>query len=194
MMKRGFTLVEVIVARMLTGVVALLAYGSMQAGFDSSDRISTYRSRAEAEALMRSILIDALRHPAEAPSGGPQSLQVSTVTVDGTTSNVLSFVTRGVIAPLGASSPWIMTVGPSPSGLSLSAKSLEDPSQPAINAVLGSVRRLRVRVLRSTEGAVWEGGWSSQREIPAAIEIAFVDSAGRESAPALLVRMTGEYR
>ncbi len=193
MMKRGFTLVEVIVAMLLTGVVALLAYGSMQAGFDSSDRISAYRSGAEAEALTRSILIDALRHPAEAPSGGPRSLQLSAVAVDGTTSNVLSFVTRGVIPPLGASSLWMMTVGPSPSGLSLSAKSLDDPSQPDINAVLGSVRRLRVRVLRSTEGAVWENAWNSQREIPAAIEIVFIDSAGRESGPAMLVRMTGDY-
>lgn len=193
-MRRAFTLIEVMVAIVLTSVVALLAYGSLQAGFDSSDALDRYRAGAESDALMRSLLSDALRHPADAPAGGPQSFRIDHTMSDGISSDKLTFLTRGVSSPLGAGSLWLVTLGPSRSGLRLSAHSLDDESVSPIDASDGVARSIQVRVLRSGPNQVWERDWTSERQTPSAIEIALVDSAGRASGAPLLVQMAENYR
>src|SRR2546430_16640617 len=57
----GFTLLEVMLAIVLTGVVALLAYGAAQVSYDAHARLSAdLRALQEARAL-RELLQDALR-------------------------------------------------------------------------------------------------------------------------------------
>jgi prepilin-type N-terminal cleavage/methylation domain-containing protein len=66
MRRRGLTLLELMVAITVTGIVALLAYGSAQAGFDTDERLARVGETSEAEAQFRALVSDALRHPVEA--------------------------------------------------------------------------------------------------------------------------------
>src|SRR6185369_8818132 len=52
----GFTLIEIVVAIVLTSVVALLAYGTAHAGIDTKERIETYRTNVEAQMIVRDLL------------------------------------------------------------------------------------------------------------------------------------------
>src|SRR5215217_2367455 len=63
--RAGFTLIELMVATVVTGLVTSLAYAAVSAGFDTSDRIEQYHTTVEAQAIVRELLLDALRHPTE---------------------------------------------------------------------------------------------------------------------------------
>ena len=182
-MKRrtGFTLIELIVSVALTGIVALLAYGSVQAGLDSASRIETYRRTSESEALTRSLIADALRHPSDAPSG--ESFEIVRTVESG---SVLRFVSRGVSGPLGAGQLWRVELAPSAKGLQFSAVPLEDALPPISGSVSG-LRSIDVRVLGAADDAQWQDHWESTRQFPAAVEIAFHDSRGGLSGSPLLV-------
>jgi prepilin-type N-terminal cleavage/methylation domain-containing protein len=101
----GFTLLEVMVAIVITGVVALLAYGTARAGFDTSDRLEGFRTTLEAQMIVRSLLLNALRHP---PEGGGAAMNDVLFTIedgtsaDGVPMDGLRFLSRGITPPLGA--------------------------------------------------------------------------------------------
>lgn len=185
--RKAFTLIEVIVALVLTGLVALLAYGSAQAGFDTADRLDDYRQGTESEALMRGMLSDALRHVADAPAGGPASFRVERAS---RSSDALAFVTRGVTAPHGAGPLWMMTVRSSPRGLWLHAEPLEDTAAADIDAFASELTGISVRALND-DGA-WVREWTTGQRTPAAIEISF--SGLRSPVPTLLVASTRDLR
>src|SRR5204863_332022 len=101
----GFTLLEVMVAIVLTGLVVLLAYGAAQVSYDAHARL-----RADVDALqeaqaLRELLQDALRS-ARAPQrpGDPRfTLHAGR----------LSFVTAGGGPPLDPDYDWLLTIEPS---------------------------------------------------------------------------------
>src|SRR5947199_10087124 len=109
----GFTLLEVMVAIVLTGLVVLLAYGAAQVSYDAHARL-----RADVDALqeaqaLRELLQDALRS-ARAPQrpGDPRfTLHAGR----------LSFVTAGGGPPLDPDYDWLLTIGVGSGGLELSA-------------------------------------------------------------------------
>lgn len=188
----AFTLIEVTVAIALTGLVSLLAYASLGAGLDSARRLNSYRRATEAEALVRVLVSDALRHPYDAPAGGPSSFQLMrSVTGEG---DVIRFVTRGIRPPLGASSLWLATIGPSSRGLRFHATPLENADDLPVEAVVPSIVAMRVRVLRDSSVLQWESEWTSNRQVPSLVQLAFQDSTGSVTGPTLIVKPAGAFR
>ncbi|MEO8164278.1 MAG: prepilin-type N-terminal cleavage/methylation domain-containing protein [Betaproteobacteria bacterium] len=185
-MRKGFTLVEVMVAMVLTASVALLAYGSLQAGFDTSDRLDTYHRGPESEALMRTMVGDALRHVADAPVGGPSTFRIAR----GASSDVVTFVTRGVTSPLGAGSLWLMTLSASPKGVEMRAIPMEDSTAAPIETVVESLTAVTARALRPDDSGEWADEWSSARQVPAAVAISF-KGPGSRVPPGLFVALSG---
>jgi len=184
---RGFTLIEVTIAIVITGVVALLAYGSVQAGLDSGDRVERHRTEVESSALMRSLIIDALRHPASSPATG-SSFSLSRGGTGGLNDDRLQFVSRGVSPPHGAGALWNVVLEPTANGLRLSADPLETTPELAIVSVLPAIRGMRVRVMASGSSPQWSSDWESRNIAPHAVEIQFFDERNREiGAPALVV-------
>lgn len=188
--RRGFTLVEIIVAIVLTASVALIAYGSAQAGFDTADRLENYHRGAESEALMRGLVADGLLHLSDAPAGGPATFRI---THTAGSSDIVSFVTRGVASPFGAGSLWMMTLAPSPGGLALRGEPLEDTSAAPIEAVAAGLTAIIVRAVRPDETGEWVRDWDSPRQTPAAVEISFT-SARSLNPPTLLVSLAGAVK
>jgi general secretion pathway protein J len=188
MKRRAFTLLELLVAITVTGIVAVLAYGSAQAGFDTDQRLARVRETSEAEAQFRALVSDALRHPVEATAVDEALLTlVDAVDSTGTPADRLRFLSRGIVPPLGTSTPWEVTLAPADDGLRFVARPLGDGAPP-IRATLRSVRGLDVRVLpRATEE--WSPAWSSSGRMPAAVELSFVPANGLPRPAPLVVRV-----
>jgi general secretion pathway protein J len=170
--RTGFTLIELVVALTLTGTVALLTYGSVQAGLDTVDRIERYQRNGEAVALLRTLVGDALRHPGDAPAGFA-AFEFAHVNE----SDALQFISRGVSGPLGAGSLWKVSVRPGSHGLLFEATALERNAAP-IAGEIQAVKSIIVRVRASGDDQGWQDRWDSTRQFPSAVSISFLDSLG----------------
>jgi len=109
----GFTLIEVMLAIVLTGLVVLLAYGAAQVSYDAHARLSAELRALQQARALRELLQDALRS-ARAPQRPGDSL----FTLH---SGRLSFVTAGGGPPLDPDYDWLLTIEPGADGLELSA-------------------------------------------------------------------------
>ncbi len=179
--QNGFTVIEVVIALVLSGVVALLAYGTMQAGFDSRDRLDQYRRNSESVATLRTFLVDALRHPADASESGYPSFVLSRrASATGVNADGLRFVSRGVTSPLGAGTRWLVTVTAAVDGLHLSAEPLDDQGVGRIASVVPGIRGVRIQVMGDAARPVWRDDWTSTRQAPAAVRI---ELTGADGAP-----------
>ncbi len=186
--QRGFTLIEVTIAMVVSGVVALLAYGSLQAGLDAGGRIQMHRQDVESLALLRSIVVDALRHPASASAPVASSFSLSRGEGGGLNDDRLQFVSRGVSPPHGAGALWNVVLEPTPDGLRFSASPLEATPELPIVSVVAAVRGMRVRVMAPASNFEWIGSWEAGSRVPHAIELRFFDRDNREiGAPTVVV-------
>ena len=96
---RGFTLVEVLVALIVTGLVVSLAYATLRGGLDIQQRLSVQEANDEALTTVRSMLRDALQAQqalAEPGAGWERRLQVRPYATD------LSELIVTVTSPRGA--------------------------------------------------------------------------------------------
>jgi prepilin-type N-terminal cleavage/methylation domain-containing protein len=188
--RRAFTLIEIMVALVVTSLVVSLAYAATQAGFDTEERLTRARDGAESEAVARTLIADALRHAVPGIRGGTPVFTISDVRdAGGGTSHGLRFVTRGLVPPLGTSAPWEMTLWPGPEGLTVRARPLEGSESSGISALLPNVKRIGVRVRSRDHRAGWLGAWTDIDVSPTAVSIAFLDAAGRPLGPPLVVRI-----
>lgn len=186
--RRGFTLIEVTTAIVITGVVSLLAYGSVQAGLDTADRVERHRSGIESAALMRSLVSDALRHPASSPDQALPSFSITQSEAQGVNAARLQFVSRGVSPPHGAGALWNVVLELTPNGLRLRADPMETTPELALESTLPGIRGVSVRSKSSRAERAWNTGWESRRTAPYAVEITFFDAANREvGAPMVVV-------
>ncbi|MEO5580868.1 MAG: prepilin-type N-terminal cleavage/methylation domain-containing protein [Gemmatimonadaceae bacterium] len=185
--RSAFTLIEVTTAIIITGVVALLAYGSVQAGLDTSDRVERYRAEVESSALMRIVVADALRHPASSSAIGAASFSISRGGAGGLNDDRLQFVSRGVSPPHGAGTLWNVVLEPGAGGLRLSAYPLEATSELAMESLIPAIGGMQVRVMSAGRDASWRNEWDSPNLVPRAVEIRFFDRAKREIGVPLLV-------
>ncbi len=194
MRRRGFTLLEVLVALVVTGLVASLAFGAASAGLDVTARLERVRRDEGGALALRSVLHDALRH-AEPGSGGTDT----TFAMPGTSptlgaphdpSVALRFVTRGVRPPLGTGGRWAVELSTSRDGLTLRAAPLDEDATP-LRIVAPAVAGLDVSVLESV-GGPWRDRWSRPDAPPVAVRIRFLDAAGRDALPALIARTRPE--
>jgi prepilin-type N-terminal cleavage/methylation domain-containing protein len=187
--RRGFTLLELIVSIAVSGIIALLVYGSASAGFDTRDALARYRATGEAELRVRAMLADALRHASdEADPGTPAFDLVDATDPRGLPLDQLTFLTRGVVPPLGGSARWFMTLTPTARGLLVRAAPIEPPGAGTISAMLEQVRGLDVQVASLSEVS-WSAAWPSSGRLPAAVQLLFYDAAGAPIGAPVVVRI-----
>jgi type II secretion system protein J len=187
----GFTLIEVVIALVITSVVALLVYGTLGAAFDAREQLGRHQRDDEARTILRALLVNALRHPVE--EGGSamnESLFRIEPRVDarGTRSDVVSFVSRGVTSPLGATSSWTVTVGETGDGLRVVATPTDPTSEQApVEILVDEVRGLRARALDRFPGASWSDAWESAGRVPVAVAIDLLRADGTRIGAPLVV-------
>jgi prepilin-type N-terminal cleavage/methylation domain-containing protein len=191
MMRRdGFTLLEVLVAISLTGIIALLVFGTAHAGFDTSERVQRHRDAATTEAIVRQLLVDALRHPL---AGGGSFMNDTLFEIDdrvrddGLPVDAIRFVTRGITPPLGASPAWTVLLAPTDAGLHLRALPSSDDAAQPIDVVVTDIRGMSVHVLDRTLDAEWLAAWPFTGRAPAAVAIRFVRADGEQHGAPLIV-------
>ena len=179
MMRRGgFTLLELLVAIVLAGVVALLVYGVVTAASDTQAQLTTSRRHWQAQRGMRTLLEDALRNARLPMRAGDAafSLQVRTSSA-GIPQDRLTFVTRGGFPPLTADADWRVTLETTPAGLSAIAIPLGVRTPERLAGVLPDVTGLEIRIL-PPGGGPWNRQWAFPTAFPRAVALIFwTDSA-----------------
>jgi len=177
--RRGFTLLEVLVALVVTAMVVTLSYGAAQAGFDTEARLAKRRVSADALTAWRALLGDAIRH---VERGVADDDAVFVLAGDS-----LQMMTRGVVPPLGTGERWLVTLAPGAEGVRLSAAPVEGSIGQGVSVVVRDARGLRVRVLPYVAGA-WTDQWPRAAAVPAAVSVQLLDADGRELTPVLVAR------
>mgnify|MGYP001810169263 CR=1 FL=1 len=174
-MRRGMTLLEVMVALLVTALVVGLGYATLGSAMDTQDRTSAVRDAATSQAAARALLTDALRHVVDGRAIDSEGWHATPAT-DGTTAR-LAFVSRGLVSPLGASGRWQVVVAPHEGALWLSAESL-DAAAPRLAVRLPNTTAMRLR-FRSRTDAGWVSRWDDATRVPLAIEVQWLDAAGQ---------------
>lgn len=180
MRRRGFTLVEILVAVVVASLVVTMAYGTSQAGFDTEARLEAHRTGMEREAALRVLVADALRHALQGARGGDPVFDLADrLAADGSPADSLRFATRGVTPPLGASATWDVSLWVEDGALRLAATPREgEERSPAVTARLDGVRGLDLRVLGRGPGAAWQHTWPERDLAPDALSYVVVGARG----------------
>ena len=181
--RSGFTLIELMLALVLTAVVALLVYGTVQAGIDTRLRLeSTLRERQTARAV-RAILEDALRNIRE-PSSSVDSvfLLFQSDGSGGRPADRLHFLSGGGLPPLSTEADWVVMLEPTPNGLRLSAAAIGVRSSPRLLALLPGVVGVEVRV-KAPNAPEWSRGWANPALLPRGVSITFWSDSGAVADP-----------
>lgn len=187
MRRVAFTLLEVLVAIIVTGLVVSIAWAAMQAGLETSDRLERSREGAERETVARAMLSRALRHALPGTIGGDPVFVLAEG--EGTPpGDALRFRTRGVLEPQGATGVWEVSLGPVPEGVRLTGRSVDGSSAP-FSATLREVRAIDVRVRGRDARDGWLDTWPAPQRSPVAVSIAFLGADGRARGAPLLARV-----
>lgn len=193
MTRRAFTLVEVMLALVLTGLVVTLAYATTQAGFDVESRLDRHRDRGERDVALRAILTDALRHQVEGTRGGGEVFTIADRTAStGASADSLHLTTRGMVAPLGASAPWSVSVWLAGDTLHVEGHPIDGAADAVpVTARLAGVSQFDVQALGRGLASAWRGDWPEVDVAPDAMAL----SVGRaELAPLSIVVRRGLER
>jgi prepilin-type N-terminal cleavage/methylation domain-containing protein len=177
--RHGFTLLEVMVALVITGMVALTAYAALDAGIATRGRIDgSLRARADG-LVARAMLDNAMRHMVE--HGDGEAL----VADGGTGGDVLTFYSRGVTEPFGGSTLWRVQVR----GATIGATSI-DRAAPSLTSDLPGVQVIRVSTL-APDG--WHTGAVPGGQSPQALRVEFVPVAGQTAMAPLIVALPAAF-
>lgn len=192
--RRGFTIVELIVALVVTAMVLATAYGSLQVATDATARLRAERRSALAAPAAR-MALDGWLRGATLAGGGEPFVGVHRARADAPPADEVSFVV------LDAGSLY-----PGPHLVRLFLVQGTDPRRRGLLAELTPVRRGFATVpetLQVSPGATglairylapggtrseWVGEWRSDRELPAAIEMRAIGT-GVEPLLALPLRV-----
>src|ERR687895_232369 len=74
--RAAFTLMELLVAIVVAGIVALLVYGAAGAAIATQERLTARRAAAQTERAMRAVLTDALRNARSSTRFGETTLVI----------------------------------------------------------------------------------------------------------------------
>ena len=170
----GFTLLEVIVALVLTSIVVLMAVAAAQVSFDARVRLGADLRALQGERAARQLIADALRNaePPQRPEDPGFQVQA----------NRLSFVAAGGPPPLDPDYDWLISVGPDGGGVTFTAKPLGHAPPAAVSFPLPRVTRWDVRVLvpGRPEGIT---EWPSGPVMPNAVEMKFWNDSVPAGSP-----------
>jgi prepilin-type N-terminal cleavage/methylation domain-containing protein len=182
--RAAFTLIEVMVALVVTGLVVSIAYASVQAGFETSDRLAAAQSGTERELIARAMLSRAIRHAVPGALGGQPVFLLRNQPLG----DELAFRTRGVAEPNGASEVWEVGLISDAEGLRVTGHAADDPSQ-SFSALLPRIQRVDVRVRGRDFRDGWFEDWPFVDRSPVAVTIAFLDASGRPLGAPLVARV-----
>jgi prepilin-type N-terminal cleavage/methylation domain-containing protein len=179
-LRRGFTLVEVLIALLISSVVVVLAYATLSAGLDTQDRVADARDADAESAAMRAMIGDALRHAVPGDASDPLGMHSNAA------GSSLHFVTRGIDAPMGGSGRWQVSISIDTAGVSMRAESRDGQRTPlTLTARRG--RDLAVRFLPAVS-MDWRDQWEDPSRLPEAVELRFLDAQGHDLMPPLVAR------
>lgn len=184
MMRRGFTLLELLVSIVVTSVVALLVYGAAGSGFETRERLERQHRGLQTERATRLVLLEALRNARPATRPGAQAFVVEDRRdARGRSADRLRFVATGGFPPLTEDAQWLVQLAPDSAGVALLALPLG--VRGAVPRTLGRVpgaTGVDVRV-RALNGGGWAAEWSFLSLVPSAIEVTFTSDSGRAPLP-----------
>ena len=179
MRPRGFTLLEVMIALVLTSIVALMAFGAARVTAESHAIIVNRLAVVRSDRAARQTLLDLL-HNARPP-------RARTDTSFALSGDTLRFTAAGA-SPLDPEYDWLVSIEPGDSGLSLVARSMG--RGPAASTVLRLPRitRWEVRVL-PPRGNEWKNVWTPAPVMPEAVAITLWEGDS-VAGPPLTVRLS----
>jgi len=172
----GFTLLEVMIALVLTSVVALMAYASAKVTADASATLDDGLRVVRTDRAARETLLDLLHNVRPQRQRGDTSFALL--------GDTLKFTAAGAI-PLDPDHDWYVSIYPGPAGLEMDARALGRGPATRSRLELPDITRWEVRVLppRATE---WKDLWMPAPVLPAAVGLAlwgsFVVPAGNRFA------------
>ena len=178
----GFTLLEVLVAIVLTSIVALLAYAAAQVSFDARARLGADLSGLQGGRALREFLQDALRNAQSPQRPGDPGFTLQAAR--------LSFVTAGGGTPFDPDYDWLVTLGPSARGLEVVAVPIGRAPPIPLTFALPAATRWDVRVL-APWGSQWLEEWLSGRVMPRAVAIRLWHDADPLGPPVFVILAPG---
>jgi hypothetical protein len=130
--------------------------------------------------IVRDLLFNALRHPVE---GGGLAMNDTLFALDDRVSdglpvNSVRFYSRGLVAPLGATSTWSVTITPTPEGVRVTAEPIVPGTARGLGAVMSDVSGVRARVLARSADTEWQNRWDVVGRVPAAVSLEFLTARG----------------
>jgi prepilin-type N-terminal cleavage/methylation domain-containing protein len=189
MQRAGFTLLELLVAIVLAGVVALLVYGAVGAAMDTQTRLEERRLATRSARAWRATLEDALRNARPGRTYGDTTFILEEQRdAQGRPRDRLWFVSAGGLPPLTADADWEVTIEPTAQGLSLLARPVGVNTPPRRLIGPQEVTGLDIRLLNpATSQPGWLDSWAFPRIVPEAIELTYWTDSGPAGPP---VRLT----
>ena len=182
--RAGFTLVEVTVALVLAGVVALAVAGSVSAALDTRSRLESRRLEIRSRLAWRGIVGEALRNARAAAAPGDTAFLLLDGTLpDGQPGDRLAFLAAGVTPPLSAGLDWVVSLAPAVdgSGVRLTASPVGVRAAPTVLAAPHSVTGVQIEVL-GPDGR-WVEEWTRPFVRPTAVRITYWSAAGPAGPP-----------
>ena len=190
MSRRGFTVLELLLALVVTALAVTLAASAVRAATSVRDRVATHRERTEGIARLQALLTDMLRHAPAAERVDEPLLRVIPG-ADGLPS--LIFVSQGVRPPYGTGAPWRVTLHTSAEGIVLEAIPLgRSPDGTILRSIVPGIRTMSVQLLEAVsgrDGARWRADWPLAASRPAAVAITLGAGATTEASLATAVRI-----
>ncbi len=174
----GFTLLEVMVALVLTALVAMMAVGAARVSAESAAVLDRELVSLRSERAARQVLLDLLHNVRPARTRGDTGLALSAGT--------LTFTAAGA-PPLDPEYDWLISMRPGDDGLAIIARSL-GRMPAAVELRLPQVTGWQVRVL-PPRGTTWLEEWAASPILPAAVTIALWRGEEPMGAP-LTVRLS----
>lgn len=176
--RRGFTLMEIMIALTVTALVASLAAAALHAGMDVRERVQNHRITLDAESRAGSWLGVMLRHPPAASAVNEALFSISR-DADGNSSAV--FLSQGVETPAGTGTIWRVSLNVLADGLHIRAiPTGSTNARVPLETVLPHITRLDVEALQSASAgsaATWRSDWPVLRTMPTAVRITLGDGA-----------------
>jgi len=158
----GFTLLEIMVAIVLTGMVAVLAFGAARVSVDTRARLGRALADQQRARATQAFLEDALRNARRPRRPGEPGLELR----DGR----LAFVAAGTGPPLDPDYDWRVTIAVDSGGLDILATTVGRGPPTTTRVRVPDVTRWDVQAL-TDDATGWTRAWTDTTRLPAAVTI-----------------------
>jgi prepilin-type N-terminal cleavage/methylation domain-containing protein len=170
-MRRAFTLVEVVLALVIAGLLALAARAVLVAGIDTQERLQRHAAVTEGDARFRALVVQALRHMTDAPTVGVSPFVLRDTTLaNAAPSQAVEFYSRGLSQPAGTGTVMHIRLVPSERGLTIRA--VDANGFTSSEGVAPGIGAMHVRV--QTRTGEWVATWPRTLQTPAAVALELV--------------------